>query len=142
MSLNHLLCLDNLMQWVLFLDCKEIGAPVVELRPVQAAQLGMAELGFPTCPLSSPAPRWCSGSRSSVSPHSTSPPAEAGCRGFQSGDVTLPCQAGQDQPGRRVSGQYVHSGAALVEKLECCPTTLEILQPAWKLPQPLLAALS
>lgn len=76
------------MQCIPFLDCKEIKIWVIELRLVQVPQMEMAELGFPTCPVPSPVPPWRSGSKSSVSPHSTPPPAEAGCKGFQSGDAS------------------------------------------------------
>ena len=100
----------------------------------------MAELGSPTSPVPSPAPQWCSGSRASVSLHSTPPPAEAGSRSFQNGDGSL-SPAKLDRASQVGVEQAVHSRATLVEKLECCPTTLEILQPAWELPQPLLLAL-
>lgn len=128
------------MPRVLFLDCKEIRTLVMELRLVQLPQLGLAELGFPTCPLS---PLPLSGG---LCPGPLLPlialPAEAGCRVSRMAVSQSPARTRQGQPGRWVSGQSIHSGADLVEKQECSPTTLEILQPAWKLPQPLLMALS
>lgn len=72
--------------------------------------------------------------------HSTPPPAEAGSRSFQNGDGSL-SPVKLDRASQVGMEQAVHSRATLVEKLECCPTTLEILQPAWELPQSLLLAL-
>lgn len=40
----------------LFLDCRGIQTWVMDRRFVQVPQLGMAELGFPTCPVPSPVP--------------------------------------------------------------------------------------
>lgn len=108
----------------------------MERKRVQVLQLGMAELGFPTFPVSSCAPPWCSGSRFSVSLHSTPPPAKASNRGFQNGDGSL-----SPSSLARWAGERVHFAATLVNKLECCLTILEIPQLAGKLPQPFLLTL-